>query len=189
MEFGEKYLIVRANGGELRVIHTTDNLKRARYWLRYIGKNQDALLLSENTPVPSYVCHLNQFNKIDFFEEQWCKENQVTDFTKISPAPAKSTLSQETLILDLSKDNFSQTLDDKRLSSLSGMEPNKLLSLFSKATNNKNFSYEIMKQSDDVHIVSLNSVSNYPLTLRINASGDTLDYGLLVSPRGSQLAL
>lgn len=75
---GKPYIIVRVGAdGQGQVVHSTDTLKDARYWLTYIAEAGDALFTTPAHPkydgngAPKYNAHLLSRGKVEYSEEKW----------------------------------------------------------------------------------------------------------------------
>ena len=85
MNVKDQYIVIRVNNqGTVSVVHSSNSLKDARYWLTYIALNNDALMQTPSHPkytgsgAPTYVAHLIKRGKIGYDEAMWKKS--IADF-------------------------------------------------------------------------------------------------------------
>lgn len=75
------YILVRVDAdGKPFVVHSTEKMKDARYWLQYIAQPGDAILMTSSHEkysgdgTPLYQAHLVSRGKIEYSEELWKKQ-------------------------------------------------------------------------------------------------------------------
>ena len=78
MSWKQSYIVIRTDEqGEAQVVHQTETIKDAKYWLAYIALPMDALLQTpahpkyEGAGFPTYKAHLVKRGEVSYDQNTW----------------------------------------------------------------------------------------------------------------------
>lgn len=191
MKWDKSYIIVRPIQNYLvSVLHTTDTLKDARYWLQHVASPNDAIFITSQHGQysgdgnPIYMCHVQTKGRAEFNEGQWEKvafpdsEKQKYSFLKESLSSGKPSNSSskvnETQVIELLKTSDKPLqLGLEQLQSILKMNSKEMEIILSEPSKWINWESVMTLMVKDVYVISVNPESEWPLTVTVKP--DTLN--------------
>jgi hypothetical protein len=205
MQWDKSYIIVRPiNNYLLSVLHATEKLKDARYWLQHLASPNDAIFITKvhgqykGEGDPIYMCHVPVKGRADFNESQWEKtafpksEKRKYSFLEESLVKSKITPDatvNETEVLELISGK-PMTLELEQIQSLLKTNSKQLDILLAEPAKWINWESAMTLMLRDVYVLSVNPESEWPLTITLktdNSAIEEMDYSsemkFIVRPR------
>ncbi len=197
MKWDKSYIIVRPIQNYLMsVLHTTDTLKDARYWLQHVASPNDAIFI---TPLhgqykgdgnPVYMCHVQDKGRAEFNEQQWEKtafencEKMKYSFLKESVAAGseannKAAITETQVIEMISSTDKPVSLALEQLQSILKMNLRQMEIILSEPAKWINWESAMMLMVKDVYVISVNPESEWPLTVTMKSDtsgGEVMNY-------------
>ncbi len=198
MEWKNAYILVRPEAdGTVKIVHTAEKLKDARYWLQYIALAGDAVFVTPANPQykgksgePTYMSHLIARGKIDHTESKW--KNQVFDAKEgvrlnfVVAEPEKTTAAAkeepvaipETQILQLANGK-PHPLSLELLSAILQQFPRKFQIVLADASKWIEWESALTLMTQDMYVVGVDKQSKWPLTVTLKpdtGKGETMNY-------------
>ncbi len=169
MTWEKPFIIVRRKCGEaIEILHQTDTLKMARYWLQNLAQVNDAIFTTSSHThykgdgTPTYMCHLVNNRRMEYNSGEW------RVLVGLDPKSDESEFKfRQTSIIDISKDTV-ENETQREILNLLNMNEKQLSILLSKVATNSNWQSFLTLENKSMYLVSLNSNSMSPLTISLN---------------------
>ncbi len=186
MTWKSPYIIVRVNKSSLKIMHSCENLREAKYYLKHFSDTNDSIFI---TPVhekhnkserPTYMCHKRKNGRMDFHEEAWYRQMNLP----ASPSFLENQNPKETAVVEIGDLISSETKVNNLLSAFN-LNTFLVNCLFSEPNKWSTWDSSVLQKSKDTYVISIRSGSSWPLTLILetNKDGKTSDLKFEVSQR------
>jgi len=198
MEWKNAYVLVRPEkDGTVKIVHSTEKLKDARYWLQYIALAGDAVFMTPANAQykgkdgePTYMSHLVARGQLDHTEKNWktqvfdAKEGAKLNFVSAEPekpaeeGKAASVVIQETQIIQLANGK-PHAIPLELLSAILQQFPKKFQIVLADPSKWIEWESALTLMTQDMYVVNVDRNSKWPLTVTLKpdtGKGETMNY-------------